>query len=89
MKVEILIPDITKLRTSTRLDPDLITTIQFECKVQVASLARILNLQRQGAPLMVTVSSPQVTMDLAIAEDTYQGNLPFAGDMEGKCRKEK
>lgn len=89
MKVEILIPDITKLTTSTRLDPDLVTTIKFDCKVQVASLARILNLQRQGAPLMVIVSSPQVVMDLAITEDTYQGNLPFAEDMEDKCQREK
>lgn len=89
MKVEILIPDISKLRTSTRLDPDLITTIQFECKVQVASLARILNLQRQGAPLMVTVSSPQVIMDLAISEDTYQGNIPLPEDTEDKCQRGK
>jgi hypothetical protein len=69
MKVDILIPDITKLTTSTRLDPDLVTTIKFDCKVQVANLARVLNLLRQGAPLLVTISSPQAIMDLAIEED--------------------
>ena len=82
MKVEILIPDITKLTTRTRLDPDLVTTIQFDCKVQVASLARILNLQRQGAPLMLTVSSPQATMDLAIEEDRAGVTLPLPEKME-------
>jgi hypothetical protein len=82
MKVEILIPDITKLTTSTRLDPDLVTTIKFDCKVQVASLARILNLQRQGAPMMVFISSPQATMDLVIEDDRAGVNLPLPEDME-------
>jgi hypothetical protein len=89
MKVEVLIPDITKLTTSTRLDPDLVTTIKFDCKVQVASLARILNLQRQGAPMMVSISSPQATMDLAIEEERAGVNLHLPEDTEGKCHRGK
>ena len=69
MKVEILIGDISNLTTKTKRDGDLVTTIQFDAKIPVASVARLLNLQRQGAPLLVAVSSPQAVMDLAIEED--------------------
>jgi len=69
MKVEILIGEITKLTTKTRIEEGLTTTIQFDAKIPVASVARLLNLQRQGAPLLVAFSSPQATMDLAIEED--------------------
>ena len=69
MKVEIVISDITRLATKTKLEEGLVTTIQFDAKVPVASIARLLNLQRQGAPLLVTIGSPQATMDLNIQED--------------------
>jgi len=69
MKVEILIGEITKLTTRTRIEEGLNTTIQFDAKISVASVARLLNLQRQGAPLLVAFSSPQATMDLVIEED--------------------
>ena len=69
MKVELLIGDITNLVTSTRATPELVTSIKFDAKVPPATVARLINLQRQGAPLLVTVSSPQAMMDLDISED--------------------
>ena len=69
MKVEILITDITNVVTKTKLQEGLLTTIQFDAKVPVQSIARLLNLQRQGAPLLISISSPQAAMDLFIQED--------------------
>jgi hypothetical protein len=69
MKVEILIGDVSNLVTRTKATPELITTIQFDAKVLPASIARLVNLQRQGAPLLVVISSPQAIMDLDIQED--------------------
>lgn len=70
MKVEIVIADISKLVTRTRYEEGFITTIQFDARsLHPASIARLLNLQRQGAPLLVTIGSPQATMDLIIQED--------------------
>jgi len=65
MHVEIFIPEISKLTTKTKIEEGvLISTIQFEARVPVGNLARILNLQRQGAPLMASIASPQAPMDL-------------------------
>ena len=76
MKVEILLPDITGLATKTRQDDHgLVTTIKFEAKIHPGSLARILNLQRQGAPLLAIISSPQATLDLNIQEEPAQATL--------------
>ena len=69
MKVEILIGDVSNLSTRTKSTPEVVTTIKFDAKVPPANIARILNLQRQGAPLLVAISSPQAIMDLAIEED--------------------
>jgi hypothetical protein len=69
MKVEILIVDIKELKIRTRLEETgLTTTIQFDGKIPPSSIARILNLQRQGAPLLVSIGSPQATMDLDMVE---------------------
>jgi hypothetical protein len=77
MKVQILVPDITKLATKTRYDEGgLVTTLQFEAKIPPSSIARILNLVRQGVPLMATIESPQAHMDLAINDH------PFAEETE-------
>jgi hypothetical protein len=85
MKVEILISDISKLSTRTRVDDaGLTTTLQFDAKVPVASLARILNLQRQGAPMLVAISSPQAVMDLSIQEDRGQQQESPLFEMEGE-----
>ena len=69
-KVEILLPDITNLSTRTRFDDQgQVTTIQFSTKIHPGILARILNLQRQGAPLLATIASPQAAMDLYVQEE--------------------
>lgn len=68
MKVEILIGEVSNLITRTKATPELVTTIQFDAKIQPASIARLVNLQRQGAPLLVTMGSPQAIMDLDIGE---------------------
>jgi len=76
VKVEILLPDITGLATKTRVDEQgLVTTIKFEVKIHPASLARILNLQRQGAPLLATIGSPQATLDLDFHEAPVQARM--------------
>jgi len=69
-KVEILLPDITGLSTRTKFDDQgQVTTIQFNTKIHPGLLARILNLQRQGVPLLATIGSPQASMDLYVQEE--------------------
>lgn len=69
MKVEIFISDISKITTKTRVDDGiLVTAIQFEARVPVPSIARLLNLQRQGAPISAMIGSPQASMDLQFSE---------------------
>ena len=71
------LPDITGLATTTKFDDKgLVTAIKFEVKIHPASLARILNLQRQGAPLLATIGSPQATLDLDIQETPAQARMP-------------
>ena len=83
MKVEILLPDITDLATKTRFDEQgLVTTIKFEAKIHPGSLARILNLQRQGAPLLAIISSPPATMDLDVHDAPTQARLPAEKEAE-------
>jgi hypothetical protein len=76
MKVEILIGDVSNLVTRTKASPKLITTIQFEANVPPANIARLINLQRQGAPLLVVISSPQAIMDLDVIEDRGSKETP-------------
>ncbi len=69
MNVEIFIPEITRLTTKTKVEEGiLITTVQFEARMPVASVARVLNLQRQGVPLTACIESPQAAMDLEFSE---------------------
>ena len=80
-KVEILLPDITNLSTRTKFDDQgQVTTIQFNAKIHPGVLARILYLQRQGAPLLATIGSPQVSMDLYVQED--QDTEPTGSESE-------
>jgi hypothetical protein len=48
MKVEILMGEITKLTTKTRIEEGLTTTISFDAKIPVASVARLLNSSHHG-----------------------------------------
>ena len=82
-KVEILLPDITNLSTRTKFDDQgQVTTIQFSAKIHPGVLARILNLQRQGAPLIATIGSPQASMDLYVQEE--RGAEPTSSESEVK-----
>jgi hypothetical protein len=83
MKVEVFLPDITGLATKTKFnDEGLVTTIRFDTKVHPGVLARILNLQRQGCPLLATIGSPQATLDLYVQEEPA-GAQPMS-DAPGK-----
>jgi hypothetical protein len=78
MKVEVLLPEISGLATKTKFTyGGLVTTIQFETKVRPGVLARILNLQRQGFPLLAVISSPQASLDLYIQEEPAQTPMPM------------
>jgi hypothetical protein len=79
MKIEILIGDISNLVTRTKASPELITTIQFDAKIPPANIARLINLQRQGAPILVAVSSPQAVMDLDLLEYSESKQTPAPG----------
>ena len=70
MKVEIVIPEINKIATRTRIEGEdgLVTTIQFCARIPAAPIARLVNLQRQGAPLYVIIGSNQAMMDIALQE---------------------
>lgn len=69
MKVEILIQDVSNLTTKTRLEEGvMVTTIKFDAVASPSSIARLLNLQRQRIPIMVSIGSPQAMMDLEINE---------------------
>jgi len=70
VKVEITIGEITKLLTRTKVEEGaLVTTLQLQARIPVPDIARILNLQRQGAPIFVVIGSPQGALDLNIQED--------------------
>jgi hypothetical protein len=90
MKVEILIGDISNLVTRTKATPEIITTIQFDAKVPPANIARLINLQRQGAPILVVISCPQAIMDLDVSEDKGgQTILETKSEDHGKSRGSK
>lgn len=67
--VEVKLTSVSKLKTSTKYDEDnheLVTTVQAEVGVHPVVLARILNLQKQGAPLYMIIGSQQAVMDLEL-----------------------
>lgn len=73
MKVEIIIGEISKLETRTKWEPDgLITAFHFSARVTPPTIARILNMQKQGEPLYATIGSHQLAMDLSIEEQHAQ-----------------
>jgi hypothetical protein len=84
MKVELLIGDISNLVTRTKATPELVTTLQFDAKVPPATIARLINLQRQGAPLLVAISSPQAIMDLDVMD--YREDVR-PGETDSKRKK--
>lgn len=69
MKSEVTITDIRSITTKVKLYPEqgLITTLSIDAHLQPADIARILNMQKQGAPLNMTIGSEQLMFDLDIA----------------------
>jgi hypothetical protein len=83
MKVEIILPDITGLSTKTRVDDQgQVTSITFSTKIHPGALARILNLQRQGAPLVATIGSAQASMDLYVQEESAPQLAGFESEVK-------
>ena len=90
MKVEILIGEVSNLVTRTKATPKIITTIQFDATGPPANIARLINLQRQGAPLLVSISCPQAIMDLDVIEDKGSKETPAPGSEDhGSSRRSK
>ena len=69
MKVEIKIEGITDIQAAVKLDDlGLKTVLKFDTRIAPQVLARILNLQKQGCPITMLISSDQAAMDLEIVE---------------------
>jgi hypothetical protein len=75
VKISIKVNAIDKLNTRTKVveekdsegdvvDRKIITSLNFEGSIPPVVMARILNLQRQNAPLYLVVGSDQAFMDL-------------------------
>ena len=70
-EVQVKITDVKGLKTSTKFDEEtreLVTTLQAQVKAHPVVLARILNLQKQRAPLYVILGTSQAVMDLEFKE---------------------
>lgn len=68
MQSEIKIAHVDSFSTRVRLHPDkgLITTLSIEVKMTPPDIARILNMQKQGAPITIIIGSDQLLFDLDI-----------------------
>ncbi len=67
MKVEISSANVQSLQLATKVDKesgDLIAKVSVETKLHPADIARILNLQKNKAPLFFSVGSQQAELDL-------------------------
>ena len=74
MHSEIKISEVKSIITKVRLNPEgsLITTLSIEAKLQPADIARLLNMQKQGAPITVSIGSDQLMFDLDITPSKPQ-----------------
>lgn len=88
MNVQIVIGDVANLSMKTvkgKDAPEPVTTVSFQTKMMPSTLARLLNLQRQGVPLMATLGSPQALMDLEVVERKEQIEMgPAEGEEDGQ-----
>ena len=69
MKVEIKFNAVEKVGIKTKLDEEnkeLIGTITVEGLINPSQVARLLNLQKTGAPLFMLIGSDQAMMDLSV-----------------------
>lgn len=74
MHSEIKINEVKNIITKVRLEREgsLITTLSIEAKLQPADIARLLNMQKQGAPIIVIIGSEQLMFDLDISPSKLQ-----------------
>ena len=73
---------VDKIKTGIQLDEDtqeLEATIQFQCKVHPADIARVLNLQKTRVPMTCTISSNQAELDLKIQQVDKNGEVDGVG----------
>lgn len=66
MKVEITSRNVQKLQLATKVDDegDLMVKVSVESKLHPGDIARLLNLQKNGAPLFFSIGSQQAQLDL-------------------------
>jgi len=70
----ITISQVLNITTKVRLarDQGLSTTLSIEAKLQPADIARLLNMQKQEAPITVSIGSDQLMFDLDITPSKPQ-----------------
>lgn len=66
MKVEVTSKNVQKLQLATKVDDegDLTVKVSVESKLHPGDIARLLNLQKNGAPLFFSIGSQQAQLDL-------------------------
>lgn len=68
--VQVVIESISDLVIRTRVrDAVLVSTLQFQARIPVPDIARILTMQRQGVPMTVSITTPQGAFDLDTKEE--------------------
>ncbi|OGO03890.1 MAG: hypothetical protein A2Y72_03590 [Chloroflexi bacterium RBG_13_53_26] len=69
MKVEITAKvEIVSIAHTFPEDEEPATILKLKTKLPPAEVARILNIQRQGAPLTMTIGTEQLAFDLSFSE---------------------
>jgi len=72
MEVEVIIGNLstkTKMVEVKDEQPRQVITIQIETEMNPRELAHILDYQRAGRPLFMSISSPQASLDDALGVD--------------------
>ncbi|MCJ7654946.1 MAG: hypothetical protein MUO97_06545 [Dehalococcoidia bacterium] len=77
MKVEISTPVEIVSITQTFPDKGMVTMLKVATQLQPGEVARILNMRRQGAPLIMTIGSEQLMFDLVV--ETTKIDVPAKG----------
>lgn len=74
MQSEIKIDHLDSISIKVRLHPvsGQITTLSIEAKMSPSDIARLLNMQKQGAPISVVIGTDQFLLDLDIKPAAIQ-----------------
>jgi|GEM_PF-2289342 len=66
---EIRIEDIIELQTNCKVKGGkLITTLKLDARMPAEALSRLLNLQEKKTPLIVTIGTPQLPLEVTITK---------------------